>query len=86
MLKDYKVVRLVLKVINKPDYIRVLTHLKNVHFSSRLINFHNLHVSLSSCFERYSLPCLNMGTLEDFSELSLADGLTIQSEEVLNFR
>lgn len=50
MLEHYKMVALVLKVVNQSDYVWVLAHFKDVNFSSRLIDLNDLHVSFTGCF------------------------------------
>ena len=50
MLEHYKMVALVLKIVNQPDYVWVLTHFQDVDLSPRLIDLNNLHVSFTSCF------------------------------------
>lgn len=55
MFNDDKMVAFIFKIIYKLDYVRVLAHLKNVNFSSLLVDFNDLHVFLSRSLDSHSL-------------------------------
>lgn len=55
MLDDNKMIAFIFKIVNKLDNIRMLAHLKNVDFSSLLVDFNYLHISLSSSLNSDSL-------------------------------
>jgi hypothetical protein len=63
MFDDNKMIAFIFKIVNKLDYIRVLTHLKNVYFSSLLVDFNYLHISLPGCLNSDSLPIKKVGAL-----------------------
>ena len=63
MFDDNKMIALIFKIVNKLDNIRVLTHLKNIDFSSLLVDFDYLHISLSRRFYSDSLSIKEVSTL-----------------------
>lgn len=63
MFDDNKMIALIFKIVNKLDNIRVLTHLENIDFSSLLVDFDYLHISLSRSLYSYSLSIKEVSTL-----------------------
>lgn len=63
MFDDNKMVALIFKIVNKLNNIRVLTHLKNIDFSSLLVDFDYLHISLSRSLYSDSLSIKEVSTL-----------------------
>jgi hypothetical protein len=63
MFDDNKMIALIFKIVNKLDNIRVLTHLKNIDFSSLLVNFDYLHIFLSRSLYSDSLSIKEVSTL-----------------------
>jgi hypothetical protein len=63
MFDDNKMIALIFKIVNKLDNIRVLTHLKNIDFSSLLVDFDYLHISFSRSLYSYSLSIKEVSTL-----------------------
>ena len=53
VLKNYKVIFVVLKQVDQLDYVLVLAHLQNLDFAPLLVNFYRLHVGLSNHFDCY---------------------------------
>jgi hypothetical protein len=63
MFDDNKMIALIFKIVNKLDNIRMLTHLKNIDFSSLLVDFDYLHISFSRSLYSYSLSIKEVSTL-----------------------
>lgn len=51
VLKNYKVIFVVLEQVDQLDYVLVLAHLQNLNFAPLLVNFNRLHVGLSYDFD-----------------------------------
>ena len=51
ILKNYKVIFVVLKQVDQLDYVLVLAHLQNLDFAPLLVNFYRLHISLRNNFD-----------------------------------
>jgi hypothetical protein len=78
------VIALIFEIVDKLYNIRVLAHFKDIDFSALLVNLNDFHILLPGCLDSHAFTLQQVCTLKHLTELTLADGWSIEGKVILN--